>query len=122
MTRERNLKPEDTGRMGYRWPDEPPDGRPVIDQRPFWEDPSEQEVYEHVAATNPRRPDEGAMSYIARLATLAQSRLTVPKARLPLPAKSMSPKQRQLTDGQWNDRANELERQQEQLREPGEDG
>lgn len=111
-------------RNGFREPDEPPDGRPVIVRDPYWRDPAEQDAYEHAVRTNPRRPDEGAMTYIARIAAIVEGRLQLPapKAKQLPPAKPMPPKQRQLTDGQWNDRANELERQVEQIREPGEDG
>lgn len=111
-------------RNAFREPDEPPDGRPLIYRDPFWKDASEQSVYEHASATNPRRPGEGAMSYIARLAAIAEARLkSVPKVRLP-PAAKVVVNERQLTDGQWNERSNELEKQREALvrDEPGSDG
>jgi len=107
-------KDQNTGRMGYRWPEEPPDGRPVINRRPFWTDESERLTYEHAVETNPRRPGERPLVYIQRIATLVESRLRpqVPKAKLPPPAKPM-PKQRALTDGQANERWNELQDQAE---------
>jgi hypothetical protein len=103
-------EPENTGRMGFREPDEPPDSRPVIWRRPFWRDDAEEEAYLHAVSTNPRRPKEGAMAYIERLAAIASGRLG--KA-----AQSM-PKAKRMSDAEWNDRQNEAAA----VREPGEEG
>jgi len=97
MGRADRPEPFNTGRKGYREPDEPPDERPVIaytDFRrgykrndfgrivdsdtgeppgdPFWRDRSEQLVYENAAESNPRKAGEGAFSYIQRLAAIAE--------------------------------------------------
>lgn len=103
------LERRDTGRMGWRWPEEVPDGRPVIDVRPFWTNESERLTYEHAAETHPRRPGEGPISYIQRLAGIAAGRLAVKQP----PAKAMPPKQRTLTDAEWNERNNALQKQRE---------
>lgn len=99
------MKPEeldrrDTGRRAWRWPEEPPDGRPVIDQRPFWKSESERLTFEHAAETNPRRPGEGPGTYIARLAAIATGRFAQAAKRMPDP--------KPQTDAEWNARNNEL--------------
>ena len=44
----------DTGRKGFREPDEPPDERAVIVRAPFWLSESERLTYEHAAESWPR--------------------------------------------------------------------
>jgi hypothetical protein len=83
---EREFRPYDpntTLRNGYREPGEPGDGRPVIARGKFWATVSEQMHYEHTVQTHPRRSDEGAMSYITRIAEI------VARRPLPPPVKDM---------------------------------
>ena len=87
MGRERH-EASDTGRMGFREPDEPPDERPLIARTPFWKDESEKLTYEHAVQVNPRKPGEGAMTYLQRLAEYVKGKLdsavrAMPDARLP---------------------------------------
>lgn len=103
MKADESEKP-DTGRMGFRWPEEPPDGRPVIDQRPFWRNRSEQLTYEHAAETHPRRPGEGPGTYIARLASIVAGRLVKSGVR-------RMPDPEPMSDAEWNERNNELLKQ-----------
>ena len=57
--------------MGFRYEWEPRDERPmVIYPEPFWRDRMEQATYEAAVAGNPRRPDEGAFSYMKRISEL----------------------------------------------------
>lgn len=72
----RSLQPLiDSGRLGYREPDEPPDERPCIVRAPFWRDKSEQLTYEHAVQSNPRKSGEGPMAYIQRIAELVKGKL-----------------------------------------------
>jgi len=77
---EREFRPYDPSpsRNGYREAGEPADGRPVIVRGPFWDSESERLQYEFVVHENPRRPGEGVVNYIVRIAEL--------KAKHPLPA------------------------------------
>jgi hypothetical protein len=69
-------KPGD-GPRAYAEPDDPLDGREcVIKRDSFWRDESERLTYEHAVEANPRKPDEGVMTYIARLAAFAHPKLT----------------------------------------------
>jgi len=72
---DRQEAPQQTGRLGYREPHEPRDERPCIDHAPFWRDESERLEYEHAVESWPRKPGEGALSYIARLAGIVEGRL-----------------------------------------------
>lgn len=81
----------DTGRKGYREPDEPPDGRLRIARDAFWSDPSEQMTYEHAVASNLRHPGESPLAYIARLAALIEHRYAL--AAKPMPGR-MSQRER----------------------------
>lgn len=96
-------QPRDTGRKGYREPEEVPDGRPTISYRPFWTDLSEQLTYEHAVETHPKRPDESPMAYIQRIAAIVEGRLAAVKA---VPKASMTRKQ-------FQQRLAELEKQRE---------
>lgn len=70
------LEKRDTGRKGYLEPDEPPDGiRRRINYRPIRRDESERLTYEHAVETHPKRPDEGPMAYIQRIAGIVEKRL-----------------------------------------------
>jgi len=83
---EREFRPYDpsaTLRNGYREPGEPADGRPVIVRPKFWASESERLQYEYTVQANPRQPDEGPATYIARIAQL------VAKHPLPPPVKDM---------------------------------
>ena len=74
----------DTGCKGYREAHEAPDGRPVIYYpHPFWQDETERLTYEHAAESRPRGEQEGAISYVRRLAESVQRRMLAP------PVKSM---------------------------------
>ena len=58
-------------RQGFREPEEPQDERPrLIPGEPFWSDESERMTYDQAVLSNVQRPDEGAGSYIQRLATI----------------------------------------------------
>ena len=108
----RQPEPGDTGRKGYREPDEPPDDRPVIVRAPFWSSESERLTYEHAAESWPRRPGEGAMTYIARLAGVVERR------KLAAVAKEFPPPER-LSPVAFHERQMELEAQREpEEREP----
>ena len=78
--------PTDTGRKAYREPHEFPDGRLAIQYGPFWADASEEATYVHAVESNPRREDEGCMTYVARIATIVAGRYakakTMPQGRL----------------------------------------
>ena len=67
--------PKDTGRKGYREPDELRDERPMIAHAPFWRDESERLTYEHAVESNQKRGTEGPMSYIGRIAAIVEGRL-----------------------------------------------
>ena len=108
----RQPEPGDTGRKGYREPDEPPDDRPVIVRAPFWRDESERLTYEHAVESWPRRQGEGAMSYIARIAGIVEQR------KLAAVAKEFPPPER-LSPVAFHERQMELEAQREpEEREP----
>lgn len=49
--------------------------KPARPNGAFWSSPSEQLTYEHAVEANPRGENEGAISYIKRIAALAQARL-----------------------------------------------
>lgn len=78
----------------YGEPDSQPEYRPRGPQGPnpylapareaFWLDESERLTYEHAVEVNPRGKDEGAITYLARIAALAAGRLA-PAAK-PMPA------------------------------------
>jgi hypothetical protein len=112
------LEPKrDTGKMGFRWPEERPDGRPVIAAKPFWESESEELTYELAVRNNPRRPDEVPWAYIARIASIASGKWLAKREAIAAlaKAKAMPPKQRNLTDAEWNDRNNALQAQREEI-------
>jgi hypothetical protein len=76
--------PEQTGRMGFLEPDEPPDGvRKTIVRNSIYRDLTEQMTYENAVEANPRGRDESPLSYIRRIAEL------VAEKRLPAPLKPM---------------------------------
>jgi hypothetical protein len=90
----KNVGPEqapDSGRKGYREPDEPPDGRLRIARDAFWSDPSEQMTYEHAVASNPRHPGEHSLAYIQRIASIVEHRYAL--AAKPMPGR-MSQRER----------------------------
>ncbi len=74
--------PQASGRMGFREPDEPEDGRPVIARGAcrctacreyldgFWKGRMEQATYEAAVAGSPRREGEGPMAYIRRISEI----------------------------------------------------
>jgi hypothetical protein len=74
----------DTGRMGFREPGTPPDGRPVIVRSQFWNDTREQFTYQIAAESNPRKRGELPSNYVERLAILAGVKLAgAPAKRMP---------------------------------------
>lgn len=79
--------PKDTGRMGFRRPDEPKDERPVLWIRPFWKSPEEKAAYLEAVRNHPREYDtakrtmESPYAYIPRLAALAEKALLAPAAK-----------------------------------------
>jgi hypothetical protein len=60
----------DTGLMGYRYPEEPHDDRPVIRWQPFWTSEAEGGLYEAAVAKHARGPAEGPMAYAARISAV----------------------------------------------------
>jgi hypothetical protein len=78
----------DTGRRGYRHEWEQVDERPLlIYPFPFWQDETERMTYEAAVEANPRREDEGAMSYMARLSAVVEGKykrigLAMPHVRM----------------------------------------
>ena len=90
MSRDSRSQPAnapDSGRMGYRLEDEPWDERPCVRWQPFWQDVSEQTNYEDAVQQHPRNPDEGAMTYMARISGIVTGRyakagLTMPRTRM----------------------------------------
>jgi hypothetical protein len=114
---EKDDKPQDTGRMGFRWPEEPPDGRPVIAASPFWTSDGEQATYELAVRQHPKRPDEVPSEYIARIAGIAARRWQAKRDAVAdlVRRTAMPPPQRSLTDAEWNERNNALQAQREKL-------
>lgn len=75
-----NAQP-DTGRKGYRLPEEPLDERPVIafdscrckacrQRVGMWANDLERATYETAVAMNPKREDEGPMAYARRISQI----------------------------------------------------
>jgi hypothetical protein len=65
------MNAQDTGRLAYRLPEDPPDERElVLRPRPFWSSEAEQYTYEAAVEKNPRRPGEGPMAYAERIAAV----------------------------------------------------
>ena len=61
----------DTGRMGFRTEYERQDERQLLYYAyPFWADETERMTYEDAVEANPRREDEGAMTYAARISAV----------------------------------------------------
>jgi len=93
-------------RNGWREPDEPSDGRPMIVRGGWWGNESERLTYEHAVESHPRRPDEGHGSYIVRIAE------TVARRKLAAVAKDFPPPER-LSPVEFHNRQVELEAQRE---------
>ena len=74
---------QDTGRIGFREAGEPPDERPVLVREQFWADQSEQMTYEHAVQANPQRPDEGNLSYLARIAASVEGKYLAAGGTMP---------------------------------------
>lgn len=92
----------DFGRMGFRYPDEPVDERPVLRGAPFWHDASEQCAYEDAVQQNPRREGEGPMAYAARISGIVTGLYA--KAGMKMPRVRMSQRE-------WERKQNELKQQ-----------
>lgn len=125
-----SLTPPDLGRMCYRLPGEPPDGRYALLIRPFWASDEEQEAYERAARDNPRWVDVGAdqiesdIAYIGRIASIAKAAIlaspvrSMPSVR-PLRQTYTGPRPIVKQGGlSFEDRLDEIYRE----REPGEEG
>jgi hypothetical protein len=69
----------------------------------------------HAVETHPKRPDEVPSAYLARIAALAEKRLTPRSVQVLAESKSMPAKQKRLSDGEWNERNNALQAQKETL-------
>jgi hypothetical protein len=102
---------ENTGRMGFREPGEPPDGRLVVDRPKFWRDQFEEAQYMRAVAQNKRKPGESPLSYVARIAGIVSGEQE--QAAKPMPDTGMS-------NREWNDRRNEAAAV--ASRDPGEEG
>lgn len=70
-------------RRAYREQEELPDDRPVIVRDPFWSSESERLTYEYAVEANPRKPGESGLTYIKRIAEVAQERLGKPITQPP---------------------------------------
>lgn len=112
--------PSDTGRMGFRYPEEPADERHVISWQPFWNDSEEQQAYEravreiqpdrrfHLPAEGDEAPRAGKECWMGmgalccEIAQLAEG--FNPGRRAPgMP--------RRMSQREWQRRQNELKRQ-----------
>ena len=104
-------------RDAFRWPEEPPDGRPMIAADPFWSSDGEQTTYELAVRQNPKRPDELPSVYIARIAAIASGKWQAKRDAVAalVKAKAMPAPQRTLTDAEWNERNNALQAQRDEL-------
>lgn len=91
----------DAGPMGFRYPAEPRDERPVVLLPALWEDESERIVYEAAVRDNPRKAGEGPLAYIARISAIVTGQYQ--RAGLPMP--------RRMSQAAWNRRQNELKQQ-----------
>ena len=91
----------DSGRIGFRYPDEPVDERPVIVLAPFWTDASEQCAYEDAVQQHPRKDSEGPMAYAQRISSIVVGKYA--KAGLAMPRTRMS-------QAEWQRRQNEAKR------------
>lgn len=67
--------------MGFRWPEEPPDGRPVIVMGSPFASESERLAYEYAVEENPRGRNEGVLAYITRIAETVEQRKLPPPGR-----------------------------------------
>lgn len=65
-----NSQPFDSGRRGFREPDEPIDERPCIVRAPFWKDAMEAATYLTAVQMNPQKSTEGPFAYIERLSSI----------------------------------------------------
>ena len=50
---------------------------------PFWSSASERLEYEHAIESNPRKPGEGSLTYIRRIAEVVAGRLAPPAKPMP---------------------------------------
>lgn len=81
------LTPPDLGRLCYREPGEPRDGRYALLIRPFWASDEEREAYESAVHSHPREVDverdqiESDTAYIQRIASIAQQGILAPAAK-----------------------------------------
>lgn len=96
---------QDTGRMGFRWPGEPPDERPMIAVdacrcKACVEDRKHktvlEAVYETAVQSNPRRPDEGPMAYVERISGLVSDDSAVNQLTKRMPRPGLSRKAQDL--------------------------
>lgn len=86
------------GPKAYRTENEPVDERPLVVWGPFWDTPMEQATYEAAVHANPRRPEEGAWSYIARISALVTGEIGSPFHRMPRWGRSQSEWERMQND------------------------
>ena len=91
------LRDGDTGLMAFRYPDEPLDGRPVLLWSQFWSDESERMAYEQAVNEHPKRGDEGAFSYLARISAIVTG--SYQRVGLNMP--------RRMSQAEWTRRQNE---------------
>jgi hypothetical protein len=88
---------QDSGRLGFRYPEEPVDERPVLVWGRFWTSEAERHTYETAVEKHPRRPTEGALSYAARISAVVTG--AYQQAGLAMPRRGMS--QREWSARQW---------------------
>jgi len=120
------LTPPDSGKKCYREPGErrePDDDRPTLLIPRFWDSPEQESAYLSAVRNNPRKPGEGPLGYVARLAAIVQ------QGPLGKPAKPFPPASRlnreysgprpTVTEGglSFEDRTDAIYE-----RQPGEDG
>lgn len=123
------LTPPDLGRMCFRWPGEPPDGRYALLIRRFWGSDDEEHAYEAAVHDHPREVDvqadeiESTTAYIQRIAQIASaSILAAPAKSFPRPHRMnqtyTGPRPEVKQDGlTFEDRLDEIYE-----RQPGEEG
>jgi hypothetical protein len=88
---------QDSGLMGFRYPEEPADSRPVLRWQQFWADESERVLYEAAVAKHRVKPGEGPMAYAARISAAVTGAYKTAGQAMP----RRGPSQRQWQERQW---------------------
>jgi hypothetical protein len=83
--------------MGFRYPEEPVDERPVLRWSQFWTNEAERLTYEAAVEKHARKPGEGPMAYAQRLSSIVTGMYQ--RAGQAMPRRGMS--QREWAARQW---------------------